>query len=869
MSIDASFHPGVRSFTGESLREVAFPLGGIGTGTVSLGGRGNLRDWEIFNRPAKGRNLPYTFFAIWARPEGRAAVARVLERRLLPPFGGSSGPSTAFVSGLPRLREARFSGGYPLAWIDFEDEALPLEVGLEAFNPFVPMNDRDSGIPCAIFEWRLRNTGAVPVETTVAFSLLNACGYDGVSGLYNRHHALFGRNLNEFVRDAGLSGLRMSSSKQPADHPAYGTLAVATPAPEVTWATRWERSGWWDDVQSFWDDFRDDGLLANGPDPEPSPDGQTDVGSLGVRATVGPGETVRVPFVLAWHFPGLANYWNAEEAVRGKRLGNWYATQWPDAWAAARYVADHLDRLRSETRTFFDAFFGSTLPAEVLDAASANVATLRTTTCLRTEDGRFHGFEGCNDDGGCCPMNCTHVWNYEQAVAALFPQLERSVRYTDFLHNTRADGHMAFRTLLPLVGELWAFKPAADGQMGTVMKVYREWLNCGDLRFLEDMWPGVQRAIEHAWRPGSWDADRDGVMEGEQHNTYDIEFYGPNTMMGTFYLGALRAAEEMARALGHVEKAAEYRAVFEKGKARYSELLWNGEYFRQIVQLPAADVGRDPGVAPGLPGSLQAGESEPRYQYGEGCLSDHLLGQWFARVVGLGDLLPAEQVRSAVRAIFRHNYRPDLSAHHSVQRVYAVNDEAGLLLCSWPNGGRPAYPFPYADEVWTGIEYQVAAHLIYEGLLDEGLTIVRSVRARHAGYNRNPWDEFECGHHYARAMSSWSLVTALSGARYDAPESCIAFDPRVRQDAFRSFFTAGTAWGRFSQERAGDRYEAAIEVCWGEVELRTVRLPLGAVGHLRAEVDGARVAASSLADEVRFEAPVRLGAGQTLRIVFA
>ncbi len=867
MSSDASPYPGVRSFAGDSLREVAFPLGGIGTGTVSLGGRGNLRDWEIFNRPAKGKNLPYTFFSIWAKPADGAPVARVLERRLLPPFGGGSGPSTAFVSGLPRLREARFSGGYPLAWIDFEDDALPLEMRLNAFNPFVPMNDLDSGIPCAIFEWDVRNPGSVNIEATIAFSLFNACGYDGMAGLYNRRHDLFGQNLNEFIRDGALSGIRMGSAKYAADHAQFGTLAMATPMPNVTWATRWERAGWWDDVQSFWDDFREDGMLSNGPDADPTPDGQTDVGSLGVRVTVRPGQTVRIPFVMTWHFPGLTNYWNDEAAVKGKRLGTWYGSQWPDAWAVARYVGDNLDRLREETHTFFRAFHESTLPGEVLDAASANASTIRTTTCLRTADGRFHAFEGCGDNGGCCPMNCTHVWNYEQALAFLFPALERSVRYTDFQHNTRGDGYMAFRTLLPLVGELWAFKPAADGQMGTVMKVYREWLNHGDRQFLEDMWPGVVKALEHAWRPGSWDADRDGVMEGEQHNTYDIEFYGPNTMMGTFYLGALRAAEEMAKALGHADKAAEYRAVFEKGSAKTAGLLWNGEYFKQIVEVHGAQAGD--GVVEGLPGSLQEGETEPRYQYGEGCLADHMLGQWFARVVGLGDLLPVDKVKSAVGAIFRHNFRHDLSDHHSVQRVYAVNDEAGLLLCSWPNGGRPAYPFPYADEVWTGIEYQVAAHLMYEGLLDEGLAIVKAIRSRHAGFNRNPWNEFECGHHYARAMASWSLITALSGALYDAADQCLGFAPRLCQDEFRSFFTAGTAWGSFAQTRGVDCYEAELGVRWGEVTLRALRLPIGPVGHVTVELDGTRVAATVLADEVRFGSPLALKAGQTVRVTFA
>ncbi|MCC6730478.1 MAG: hypothetical protein IT208_14170 [Chthonomonadales bacterium] len=856
---------GARSFTGEYLREVAFPLGGIGTGTVSLGGRGNLRDWEIFNRPGKGRILPYTFFALWARRRGHPPVARVLERQLLPPYSSGFGLPTALVSGLPRLREATFRAIYPLARIDFEDDTVPLRIALEAWNPFVPMDDRASGVPAAVFRWLLTNDGAEPTEAAVCFSLLNACGYNGTDPLGNRHNPLFGANVNEFRRADGLAGLALRRDHPAADDPCFGTMAIATPAPEVTWLTRWERAGWWDDVQSFWDDFATDGGLPDGPEPDPSPDGQTDVGSIAARVVVHPGATVAVPFSLAWHFPNLANHWNTEQAVKGRRLGNWYARQWPDAWAVLADLHATGARLEAQTRAYIECMASSTLPPAAIDAASANASILRTTTVLRTEDGRLNGFEGCGDSVGCCPMNCTHVWNYEQTVAHLFPTLERTVRETDFGHNTRSDGSMAFRTLLPLIGELWAFKPAADGQMGTIMKVYREWLQSGDRAFLERMWPGVERALEFAWRPGGWDPNRDGVMEGEQHNTYDIEFYGPNTMMGTLYLGALRAAEEMADALGLGDAAARYRAVYESGRARHAETLWNGEYFVQRVVPPASVEGGE-GVHASAPASLQAGEAEPRYQYGPGCLSDHLLGQWFARVVGLGDLLPPEMVRSAIHAVYRHNFRDDLSEHASVQRVYALNEESGLLLCTWPTGGRPRYPFPYADEVWTGIEYQVAAHLIYEGFVDEGMAIVMGARARHDGERRNPWDEFECGHHYARAMSSWSLILALSGYHYDASRGLLAFDPRVSPEDFRCFYSAGTAWGSFRQRREAGAYEAAVEVRWGHIDLRALRLPVGAAARVMAEAAGAPAAASLTGDLVRFAEPVTLRAGQTLTL---
>jgi hypothetical protein len=318
------------------------------------------------------------------------------------------------------------------------------------------------------------------------------------------------------------------------------------------------------------------------------------------------------------------------------------------------------------------------------------------------------------------------------------------------------------------------------------------------------------------------------MMEGEQHNTYDIEFYGPNTMCGSLYLGALRAGAEMARAVGDAA-AGEYERLAQEGSRRQDELLWNGEFYVQQVRNPSEDDVQVKHYMGGGAPAVRPGEEMPRYQYAAGCLADQLLGQWFAHVVGLGHLLPAEHVREAVRSIYRHNWRTDFSDHHSCQRTYALNDESGLLLCSWPNGGRPRYPFPYADEVWTGIEYQVAAHLIYEGLVDEGVNVVRGLRARHDGVRRNPWDEFECGHHYARALASWSLLLALSGYRYSAPAQRLGFAPRVNAEDFRCFFSTGSGWGVYGQQRAEREQTCRVTVQRGRLSLRSfeAELPAG------------------------------------------
>jgi len=369
----------LRAFEGRSLREVAFPLGGIGTGTVSLGGRGDLRDWEIFNRPNKGTRLPYTFPAIWAR--GEEAEAKVLEVRPQPPYTGSHGLDRTTALGLPRLEGALFRGEYPFAWIEFRGGALPLEVTLEAFNPMIPLDPKDSGIPVAILIYKLRNPGKGKVSATVCLSLCNAVGY-GHELRFPRPWEGFGGNLNEFVAEEGLSGIRMTSTKYGKDDLGFGSMAVATSWSELTHTSRWIRGEWWDDIQTFWDDFSEDGRLTDHGDGTPSPEGRTDIGSLGALVELEPGGEAEVPFVIAWHFPNNVNEWDTAPEFRGKTLRNWYATQWKDAWGVARYAFENFERLREETRLFHDALFESTLPAVVLDAASSQMSTIRTNTCL-------------------------------------------------------------------------------------------------------------------------------------------------------------------------------------------------------------------------------------------------------------------------------------------------------------------------------------------------------------------------------------------------------------------------------------------------------------------------------------------------------
>lgn len=770
----------------------AFPLGGIGTGNVSLGARGDLRDWEIAYRPDKGNHLATTFFALYAQSGDRPPVVRVLEGPVQPPHDLSHGYHPSTTAGLPRLKKSTLRGEYPIASIRFEDDTFPLEVQLEAYTPLVPLNPEDSGIPCAVLTYTLTNPTDEPVRLTLVGSLMNPVGEKNTDRFGFKRPNLTGRSLNRFQESADYRGLYMEAVDIEMDHLYYGNVSLVTDHPDVTVKPYWLRGAWFDFLQEFWTDLTGDGLLTDLGYADPSPDGRPDTGSLGLVDTLNPGESKTYRFVLAWYFPNRLNSWDA----RSERITRaHYATRFDDSWAVAQYLYDHFERLDSTTRQFRDALFSSTLPPLVIDALAANIVPVRSQTCFWLEDGRFFGWEGCFDDAGCCEGSCTHVWSYAHTAAFLFPSLERTMRDIEFRIETEADGYMSFRNFHAF-GEqfVWPWgdqKPeaAVDGQMGSILRAYREYQLSGDRDWLRGVWDGIKRAIDFASM--QWDRDGDHVLDGKQHNTYDIEFYGPNPLSSIYYLAALRAVEAMARIMDEPDLARRCAEAFHKGSQNLDAMLWNGKYY--IQQLDDVDA--------------------HKYQHGQGCLSDQLLGQLHARILGLGDLLPAEHIRQAVKAIYDYNFRENFEDHVNCQRTYVLNDEAGLLLCTWPQGGRPAFPFVYSDEVWTGIEYQVAAHLIYEGWLDEGLRIVEAARVRHDGYRRNPWNEVECGHHYARSMSSWALLLALTGQQTNAESGQVRFQPvfaaSPEGDTFRAFWSNGRAWGVFTQQAGG---EPQIEV---------------------------------------------------------
>ncbi len=803
-----------RTFTGPALAIISYPLGGIGAGSIGLGGRGQLRDWEIFNKADKGNSLLYAFPSIWVQAEGSKPVTHVLESRIEPPYEGQDGLGSRSSPGLSRLEGATFTGEFPLARIDFHDRRLPVKVSLEAFSPFIPLDADESGLPAAILRYRVRNSGKSAASVSIAFSIDNPV--QPPEHISNSKPAPDQR-ANTLRTGPGLQGVFMQNPGLAKDETAFGSFSLAVLGEAgVGYSSLkgWPAGRWWNSPLLFWDDFSADGQLG------PQPQQPSAVGSVCLNRRIPAGSEAEYTFVLGWHFPNRTPKrcgWQAPKGHEETVIGNWYSTRFPDAWAVAEYVAANLPSLERRTRSFLTAMRETTLPAPVKEAAMANLSTLVSTTCFRTANGEFHGFEGVNDKIGCCFGNCTHVWNYETATPLLFPSLSHSLRRSAFGFSMDTRGAMYFRQLLPDGIERSGYA-AADGQMGQIIKVYLDWQLTGDPHFLQEFWPKVKRALEFAWVPGGWDANRDGVLEGVQHNTYDVEFYGPNPLCGIYYLGALRAGEELARAAGDNHSAAEYRRLFQSGKNWFDSQSFNGEYYVQTIEGRPAD-----SIAPGLRSGMGADDPEhPQFQVGNGCLVDQLLGQYLADVAGLGPLLDPAHIKETLASILRYNHKPSLFDHDSVQRTFALNDEAALVICDYGKGERPKIPFPYYAEVMTGFEYSAAVLMLYAGMTGRGIECINDIRRRYDGIRRNPWDEAECGHHYARAMASWSGVLALSGFRYRGPDRHISILPRLSHANFRSLWSAGTGWGTFSLTEQQGKTRLSLAVIEGSLSARHV-----------------------------------------------
>ena len=807
-------------YEGDHLNRVAFPLGGIGAGTICLEGTGALSHVSLRHKP-EVFNEPLIMGALHVK--GAAPTARVLEGPVpaRKAFGdpGSANGSGGKAYGLPRFSKASFSSRFPFGTVTLADPSMPLEVELTGWSPFIPGDADSSSLPVAGLEYRFINRGSKPVDAVFSFHAVNFMKVDKKPG------ASIQAMKNGFV----LTQAPVAES--PWDE---GHFAVFADEPAKV-DCAWFRGGWFDPLTMLWNTVMAGQVMNRKPHTKGDPGNG---GSLYVpfKLKARSERTIRVR--LAWYVPSSqmrvghdavpaasaacgAGCACGDKPATPEGYRPWYAAQFDGIQAVTRFWLKAYDRLRAASTAFSECFYDTTLPAEVIESAVANLSILKSPTCLRQTDGRLWAWEGCNDNWGCCHGTCTHVWNYAQAIPHLFPALERTLRDTEFGPSQNEQGHQNFRASLPIREPDHNFHAAADGQLGGLMKLYREWRISGATAWMQTLWPRARNSLDYCI--ATWDPDHTGTLVEPHHNTYDIEFWGADGMCTSFYLGALQAAIVMGRANG--DDVALFEDLLSRGRAVAETRLWNGEYFFQKVQWKGLRAG-DPTTFKSL-NNPHAGAPEaqailkkegPKYQYGTGCLSDGVLGDWLARCCGLGPVFNEDKSASHVAAIFKHNFRSSLANHSNPQRPsYAMGNEAGLLLCSWPRGGKPLLPFVYSDEVWTGIEYAVASHLFMMGRVKEGLAIVRAVRARYDGTVRNPFNEYECGHWYARAMSSYAMLQGLTGVRYDAVEQVLHLAPVVKGD-FRAFLATATGYGTVGVRKG----KPFIEVKSGKIDVASI-----------------------------------------------
>ena len=806
-------------YTKEHTAAISFPMGGIGAGCVGLAGNGHLVDWEIFNQPNKLSYNGLTHFAVRAEKDGQVEDFRILQGDDAPPYSGAyvGRPYGGFGYGMleetlcnwPHFREHAFEATFPVATITFGGERFPAKPTLIGWSVLIPGDSRDSSLPAAFVEITLEATEERD------FTVIGVLDNPWPAG--QRHNRVEQGQLTAFQSDGD------------------GEVTLTIDGQDnISFQTESFRGRCQDHQEKYYHD-----VMAGGPFRErryETPSTESDrflFGLLAAHFHLKAGERHTVRFVITWHCTdNCLTTWGPKDRERAARQGlspewkPWYTTVWQNSRESGRYALENLERLREETFRFRDAMAASTLPAAVLDGATACLSVLKSPTCLRLEDGTFWGWEGVGANQGSCPGSCAHVWNYAQALPFLFPDLERSMRVSHLKYGIDEDGGHHFRCRLPLGLQATTedFRPCADGQFGEIMKFYRDWQICGDDAFLRQWWPTLKQMMEYAWSPDNpdrWDPGRTGRLTGRQHHTLDLELFGPTLWLEAFYLGALKAMSRMARHLGEEAYAAQCEEICARGRKYVEEgPMFNGEFFTQEIALGDHGV-----LAPYKDGEAywdsEAGQL--KYQIGQGCEIDQPLAQGLATLWGLGELYSPELNRKTLQAILKYNYMPSMRDVCNLWRTFCLNDEAGVMMCTWPKGGRPVVPLLYHSEMMTGFEWAFASHLVLEGLFAEGERVASAIRDRYDGRKRNPWNEIECGSNYARSMAAFGLFNAYSRLAFGPDE--IGFDP---PGDLTVFWSIGKAWGTVTRQGS----HATVRVLGGELSVRRVTLPFTAAGGL-------------------------------------
>ncbi|WP_395810090.1 GH116 family glycosyl-hydrolase [Daejeonella sp.] len=815
------------------LNFIGMPVGGINTGTVYLGGDGRLWLWDIFNSQQEGidpKSVDWgTELHVGKKVRSRDGSAYVQPARDIRPmeqgfaFKIQVGKQTYLKKMIADdWDEIIFEATYPMASIRYISKELPLEITANVYSPFIPLDEKSSGLPCTIYSFSIKNNSQMPVSVSILGWLENKVSIRSAGSKDIRRNEVLAEGKLKTVQGS----INLNGSLLQLQDPDFGTLGIASLGGDSKAITDLQfpitLASFAQQNEKFTEKTIDQQLIA------------------AVRAVyqIKPGATIEAHFSIAWHFANL----KLNQAIQDK--GRYYANWFSSASEVLTYVHQNFSSLSNTSKLWKNTWFDSSLPWWFLERTFSNISTLATTTAHRFRSGRFYAWEGV----GCCEGTCTHVWQYAQAVGRIFPGIERDTRQRiDLGLSLQPDGMIWYR------GEV--VKTAAiDGQAGTILRIYREHQMSVDKKFLNKNWDKIKLATEWVIRQ---DKNQDGMEDTPIENTLDAVWDGEIAWLVVLCIAAVKAAGAMAAEMKDSEFEKICNEYVIKGSRNMEEKLFNGEYF---IHRPDEIKGRE------KLGSYNT------------CHIDQVYGQSWSHQVALGRIIDKEKTLKALQSLWKYNFTPDVGPYIKERtggRPYALAGEGGLVMNTNPkNETRPygdniTWQLGYFHECMSGFEHQVASHMMAEGMTDEAMVITRMIHDRYHAAKRNPFNEIECSDHYARAMASYGTFITACGFEYHGPNGHMAFNPKLNPEKFKAPFTSAAAWGCYEQERGSQKLQASLLVQYGELSLNSFSLhALHQVTDLQVMLDDQLIPASILQEgnrcTLKFSSTIRLVPGQKL-----
>jgi uncharacterized protein (DUF608 family) len=857
------------------------PLGGIGTGSVEIWPDGYFHEWQIFNvgswaprQPGRGaKKQPsmdpagLTFF-LRVKDEEKGVITRRLGIR-------ADQHDLYSLAWLHSVQGIEFDARFPVVHLKYADATLPVDVSSKMLSPFFPHDSRASGTPGFYASFTVTNKSSSRVDVSLMGILANPLAVD----LKNR------KRVNTISKSGDATILTMRTNATKGFAATHGSLALSASGGEVSWiAADFEqyfkvlRLGRENTHVSALHQWRLTGRLWNLGDGAANPahlakffpKGKSEAqkrkllgelvkysfardlierysevgvdlsradetavdkilmqftefffnqvisrrtqaswghGALCSSCTLEPGESKDVTFVLSWHFP---NHFSQKGDLIGHAYDNWFH----DAEAVNKYLIENGESLVSKTEAFSSAMFDTSLPSQLAEAWAGQLTTIPKCTWW-VKNGDFGVWEGL----GCCGFHTTDI-TYQGSfnLLALFPdlQLRQMLMGARF---QREDGRIP-HFFTPDLSHVDHGFDRVDMNPQFVLLVCRDYLWTGDMTYLKEAWPHVVRAMDNSQL---LDGDGDGLPDHDtRRNTYDgWNFFGTPSYIASLWIAALRAAARMAHDLGDKANGDKWDALLAKAAPAFVEKLWNGEYFSLFVDKDKRD---------------------------DMCMTDQLSGEWFSRLIGIGNSIPADRVKAALAAVFKYNF----------------SVESGLVNASYPAGKKRSFPAHYNGQAlapWTGVEYAIGSMMIDHGMPREGIAVVDAIHDRYL-YAGRFWNHVECGDHYYRAMSSWAVLLAATGFKVDAPRCSMRIAPCVTGDV-RGPWISSNAWGTFAWKGS----KLTVDCQSGKhvlAELLLDRKPASTSASVGGKAVKIKVTPGDDGVHVAFEAPVELAAGSSI-----